>query len=781
MTRMLSLLAYLLTLLAPCAIFAQDAHFENRVIEEVNVVFIKEGTDTTYDGIQILSRIKTAEGGLFSQTEFDDDLKTLALEYDHVEPDIETVGPNLRITLRVWPKPTIRSIQWQGTCKVERAKLQEELGICPGTLFERHAFNQAFHKLKAYYVKKGYFEAQLDYAVEVDPCSNCVDIAICVEEGRSGRIKEISFRGFTDCEESALCGMISTKTYNVFLSWLTGSGTYNEEMIQLDEYRILNYMQNLGYADAQIDIEVCEAECDRIIIYISVDRGELYYLGDISFEGNCLYSDERIEDTICIEEGDVYSPEALRDTVGALQDAYGRCGYIDAVVDFEATLREEECAYDIHFNIEEGDQYRIGLIRVIGNTCTQTRVILHESLLVPGEIFNIEKLKATEARLCNIGYFKNVNVYPAQPNELLGEDCNFRDVLIEVEETGTGNFSAFGGYSTAESLFGGFTITEKNFNYRGLSKCWKEGAHHLRGAGEFLSFTLNVGLKSQSYVLSWTEPHFRDTPWSIGFDIDRSSNHYVSDDYTIKATGLAVHAGYPLGTFLRFNWHYRIRNTDVEVNGEPTTQLEETAHNRGLISASGIDFVLDSTNSPMCPTKGIRSRLQFEYGGIGGDHHFWSMGYMNTYYHPVCDNGVLKLRADMRYISPIGGTTPDTMPLDERLFLGGDNGVRGFRPYAIGPKFPDTTDPKGGMSLQLLSAEYNHKLLSRLDGFLFFDAGALSFRTWHVDTLRSSAGVGIRFQLLESGPPVTMGVGFPVNPRSRSDVRQFFWSLGGRF
>ena len=85
------------------------------------------------------------------------------------------------------------------------------------------------------------------------------------------------------------------------------------------------------------------------------------------------------------------------------------------------------------------------------------------------------------------------------------------------------------------------------------------------------------------------------------------------------------------------------------------------------------------------------------------------------------------------------------------------------------------------MSLQLLSAEYSHKLLSRLDGFLFFDAGALSFKTWHVDTLRSSAGVGIRFQLLESGPPVTMGVGFPVNPRSRSDVRQFFWSLGGRF
>ena len=41
----------------------------------------------------------------------------------------------------------------------------------------------------------------------------------------------------------------------------------------------------------------------------------------------------------------------------------------------------------------------------------QTRVIFHEILLVPGEVFNIEKLQKTEERLRNIGYFKHVNVY----------------------------------------------------------------------------------------------------------------------------------------------------------------------------------------------------------------------------------------------------------------------------------------------------------------------------------------------------------------------------------
>ncbi len=96
-------------------------------------------------------------------------------------------------------------------------------------------------------------------------------------------------------------------------------------------------------------------------------------------------------------------------------------------------------------------------------------MILHECLLIPGEVFNVDKLKKSEERLTNVGYFKCVNVYIAQSNDQLGLECNYRDVHIEVEEQGTGHFGAFFGYSTAEDLFGGISITEKNFNYKGLA------------------------------------------------------------------------------------------------------------------------------------------------------------------------------------------------------------------------------------------------------------------------------------------------------------------------
>ena len=152
---------------------------------------------------------------------------------------------------------------------------------------------------------------------------------------------------------------------------------------------------------------------------------------------------------------------------------------------------------------------------------TKTPVILHETLLIPGEIFNTLKLKATERRLTNMGYFKNVNVYIVKGTESSLLEGNYRDVYIEVEETNTGQFSAFLGYSSVEELFGGINITERNFNHEGLYYMWRDGLRALRGGGEYINLTTQIGQKSRSYTLSWTKPYFMDTKWTIGFDLSK--------------------------------------------------------------------------------------------------------------------------------------------------------------------------------------------------------------------------------------------------------------------
>ena len=458
-------------------VFGQLFQYEQFIVDKIDVEVMNPPSGSTFNSNSVLARIKTKEGDIFSQIDFDSDLKTLAQEYDRIEPSIEAVDQKVFINLKVWLKPHIRTITWVGNSGFSSSDLQKELGINPGSVFDRLAFTKAFHKLKAYYVKKGYFEAELDYSVEQDPISNEVDVCISINEGRCGKIQDIVFHNFTSDEEEEIVEMIVTKEWSLFTSWLTNDGIYSEEAIQQDQYMIINYLQNLGYSDAKVTIEVGEARGrNRIVIHVTADKGQLFKIGKLSVEGNTLFTNDEIYAQFTFGENDAYSPEDIRETIQKISNLYGTQGFIEAVIDYEPVLESDEPVYSIHFTIEEGEQYYIGLIKVFGNCSTQTNVILHESLLIPGEVFNITKLQKTEERLRNIGYFKCVNVYAVRSTE---DPCslggNYRDVHIEIEETSTGNFSAFFGFSNIESIFGGIHITEKNFNYKGLGQVWRDG------------------------------------------------------------------------------------------------------------------------------------------------------------------------------------------------------------------------------------------------------------------------------------------------------------------
>lgn len=779
--RILFLLIVCLSIMQ--SLFAQT-QYENQVIEKINII-VHTKTGTVQDTYSILNRLRTQNGRLFSQADFDDDLKVLSQDYDRVEPSVEMSKEKVSIAIHLWPKPIISSIRWRGNHHVKTSALQKELGITCFSTFERQAFNQAFHKLKAYYIKNGYFEAKLDYRIELDSDTNEVTIIISIEEGRSGKIQEIQLVGFAKEEEDEVLNQMVTKKYNLFTSWYTEAGTYNEDAIQQDKLVITNYLQNKGYADAQVDLTVMEScTTNRIIVTIIAEKGELYRFGTLSFEGNKIIEDEEIDLLFGIRKGDPYSMEDLQETIEAISDAYGRLGYIDAVVDFDPELVEGDTVYNVNFRIEEGEQFYVGLIRIFGNLTTKASVILHETLLVPGEVFNILKLKATERRLANIGFFKNVNVYIVKGTESSLSGENYRDVYIEVEETNTGQFSAFMGYSSVEELFCGINITEHNFNYAGISRMWSEGLGVLRGGGENLQLSTQIGQKSRNYTLSWTKPYFMDSQWTIGFDLSQSSTRYVSKEYDLNTASLGLRANYDINQYLRWGLQYRLKNGSVILHkhADHDSELVRESHIHGLISAVGTSMSYDSTNHPIKPSDGFRSRLFLEYAGLGGDHQFFNVGYMNTLYYPVGSRLVLKYRADLRFIQPLGNTRYETLPLDERIFLGGEFMVRGFRPYRLGPHYKHFRDvPRGGLSLQFYSFEMSRRIMQDFEAFAFMDAGHLSARTWDFGRLSVSIGYGFRFKLIDSIPPITVGMGYPLNAHRRSDVKKFFFSFGGNF
>ncbi|MCB1212923.1 MAG: BamA/TamA family outer membrane protein, partial [Chlamydiia bacterium] len=230
--------------------------------------------------------------------------------------------------------------------------------------------------------------------------------------------------------------------------------------------------------------------------------------------------------------------------------------------------------------------------------------------------------------------------------------------------------------------------------------------------------------------------------------------------------------------------HLRVKNSEVDVKGNAdgmTEQIKDEVTIDGLVCASGVSLIYDSTDRPICPREGLRSRLAAELGTRKFSSLFLGLSYTNTWYYPLCNDGVFRFRADHRFILPCLNMKYSTVPIDERIFLGGDNTIRGYRPYKVGEVFDNSVIPRGGLSMMLYSAEYNHAIFEILDGFLFVDGGYISKHKLNIGSVKFSAGFGIRLKILGQGVPITFGYGFPLNPSNNSEVKRFFWSMGGRF
>jgi len=767
--------------------------YEQKRVGKITVVMENLQRGGSFSQDRVLSKLRTKTGDPFSQTTFDQDLKALSEEYDRVEPNIETRAGEVYITLKIWQKPMIRSIVWHGNSKVRTGTLQRELDIEPHTLFNRDQFNLAFNKVKEYYIKKGYFESEIEYKIIPYSDTNEIDIEITVHEGHSGHIIKICFNGLNKKEQSAILELIQTKKYNFFTSWLTGKGNYHEEALEQDKLIIVNYLQNQGYADARVNIQTKEDKNGRLEIHISAVKGEKFHFGQIHVQGNELFNEEQIQRVMFIKDGSVFSPEKLRDSIQNVKDLYGKDGYIETNINYVLHLSPNEPTYDVDIQIEEGEQFRIGLIRVLGNVSTNKNVILRESLLVPDEVFDSRRLKATQMRLEAMGYFKAVNVYAVKTPEdqELGE--NYRDVVIEVEETTTGSLSLFGGLSTSDSIFGGLDLAENNFDHRGLTKFWREGFSSLRGAGEYAHLRAQIGKKQQTYAATWMDPYFKDTLWRFGFDVNYSTSRLQSDDYKVDTVGGSIFANYPLTNYWTFGLKWRLRNSVAHIDNKiQNDEAQRERQNSGLISGISTSLSYDTTDNPFKPHRGLRSYLELELGGVrrhDDDPRYFPFGkisFINTYYYPIWRKGTLKLRGDFRFLCPFGDGNPDVVPLSEKFFLGGDSSVRGYKPFSIGPKFKKQKDgeesnsPEGGVSSMLLSAEYLQSVLKMLDLFVFFDGGTVSNKRFDIPDFRMSYGFGARIEL-GNRMPFIFGMGFPINPADKDDVKRFFFSMGAQF
>ncbi|KAF0220714.1 MAG: outer membrane [Geobacteraceae bacterium] len=731
--------------------------------EKITDLFIKGNRRIETAAIMNVVKLKT--GDYLFADKVDADIRSIHKlgQFQDVKAETAKSDKGVILTYTVVEKPIVREIRIEGNKEIAVDKIKEAVEIKVNAIFSPRELTKSVKKVKKLYADEGYYLAEVEANSEKRSDSE-VKVVFKITEGEKVLIKAIRFEGNRVFTARQLKKVMET-TEKWFLSWLTGAGTYKEDVLKNDANLIADLYYNNGYVNVKVGEPRIELLPDKsgLLVAIGITEGDQFKVGFLGFKGDLLESEGELAKKLKLKSGEVFSRATLRGDVFALTDLYADKGYAFANITPLSKLNQEQKNIDVTFDFEKGEKVYIDRIDIGGNTKTRDKVIRRELKLAEGDLYGATALKRSKQNLMNLGFFEEANLATAK-----GSADNKLNLNVDVKEKPTGTFSIGGGYSSLDGLIGQGSIQQANF----------------LGLGLKLNAAASIGGKSQTYNLGLTDPYFMDTKWTLGADVYRSQRDYL--DFTRRVTGGDIKAGYPLSDTMSTFWMYKFE--DKKIFNESLALLDNIA--RGLVvqpettattSSITASISRNTTDYRLDPTTGMVNSLSVEFAGLGGSNRFARYIGNTTVFFPAIWGTVFSLRGELGHIQGIG----KDVPIDEKFYLGGINTVRGYGGRTVSPfnaNTVTTTDISGiattsvnrvfvgGDTEAVFNAEYQFPLIKEagLKGVLFFDAGnAYDGASKLFSSLQMSYGAGIRW--FSPIGPLRLEYGIPLNPRDGID------------
>jgi outer membrane protein assembly factor BamA len=132
-------------------------------------------------------------------------------------------------------------------------------------------------------------------------------------------------------------------------------------------------------------------------------------------------------------------------------------------------------------------------------------------------------------------------------------------------------------------------------------------------------------------------------------------------------------------------------------------------------------IIKNTVNHPIFPTSGVKYTAMVDLAVLGGNTQYYKPKLEGIWYFRHTSRTSLGLRGQFELIEPRYSVA--SLPVFERLFLGGEYSVRGFDIRSIGPTLPNSLVVFGGNKSLLFNAEYSFTIHSMVKLIAFYDAG----------------------------------------------------------
>ena len=454
------------------------------------------------------------------------------------------VGDNIYLKIHLAPRPRISTINYNGLKKTEREDMEKKLGLLKGGQITPNMIDRAKILAKKYFEDKGYKNAEVFIRQRDDVAAkNQVILDIDVDKKEKLKVRSIIIDGDNQLGEKKIKGTLFSKgafakTHEAGkLANILKSKKFTPERWAEDKKNLITKYNEYGYRDAMIVKDsVWNVDPKHVDIYVKVDEGKKYYIRNIKWVGNTVYSTDYLSRLLDMKKGDVYNQTYLNKRLSQDEDAVGNAYWNNGYLFYNLQPTEVNIvgdSIDLEMRITEGQQARINRVRINGNDRLYENVVRRELRTKPGDLFSKEALQRSARELASMGHFDPEAINPVpEPNYEDGTvDINYNlkqksNDQVELS-LGWGQTGVIGRVGLKLNNFSMANLFRRNREHRGIMPI---------GDGETLSLGAQTnGTYYQSYNAQYSTNWLggkRPIQFSVGMSYskqtDVSSNYYNS-------------------------------------------------------------------------------------------------------------------------------------------------------------------------------------------------------------------------------------------------------------
>ena len=706
-------------------------------------------------------------------------------QFDDVQLYCDPQGTRSTIIIQVKERPLLGDVAVEGVKRLSEHSVKDKVDLLIGRPIDPAQVQRAVTRIDSLYESQGYYLARIH--VDTSVVTGRTKVTFRVDEGRRLAISGIVINGNQRLSDKDVVGAMKTKPEGF---WWFRRGEFDDDKFAADlGEKIPALYAKHGFVDFSLlrDTLIVDREHGKGEIQLTLTEGPQYKIGTFEVSGNKRFSSEeiarfypftnndptltqRVSEIVKRQRrgpADVFDQSRWEEATNNVRTAYSNEGYIRAavrpVVDRTVVGADSQHVVNLRWEIDEDLPAIVNKIEIAGNDYTTESCIRDQLVILPGDVFNQDRLIRSWYNIANLNFFETPlpqpDIRPAGERDV--------DVIFKVKEKRTGSVQ-FGASMGQGTGLGGFIGLEQP-NLFGQCK---------RG-----SLNWQFGRYINDFSLSYTDPAVRQTRVSSTISAYRTESRYrIANLGRSTAIGGSLQFGFPVpnSPYTRLFVSYGGEQVKYGSNGLLGSESSFCRTSNCFRSTLGLTATHDTRIDLPFATAGSMQSFtsQFNGGPLGGTANFQRYTTEMRAYAPIGQVGGTKpgsqpIKFVLGLTTRAGAVFGNTGPFfySQQFALGGvqyGQQLRGYEEFSITPDSGyiagtgtyNAQRASFGSAFFTTSAELGMRVNQSLYVDAFYDAGNLFRRPQDFNVTRLFRGAGFGLATITPIGPLGIDLGY---------------------